>query len=91
MALTAPYVRRRPPLERLVPVTAKLSRKFYDTFGDEITNEFVEWFNNVDATYRAELREQNRVIQDKLVTELARATQAIADVIAERRRRRDRE
>lgn len=38
-----------------------------------------------------ELREQNRVIQDKLVTELARATQAIADVIAERRRRRDRE
>ena len=41
MALTAPYVRRRPPLERLVPVTAKLSRKFYDTFGDELTNEFV--------------------------------------------------
>jgi len=44
-----------------VPVTAKLSRKFYDTFGDEITNEFVEWFNNVDATYRAELREQNEL------------------------------
>jgi hypothetical protein len=25
-----------------MPVTAKLSRKFYDTFGDELTNELVE-------------------------------------------------
>jgi len=40
-----------------VPVTAKLSRKFYDTFGDELANELVEWFNQVDATYRAEFRE----------------------------------
>jgi hypothetical protein len=40
-------------------VTAKLSRKFYDTFGDEIANELVEWFNRVDLTYRTELRELN--------------------------------
>ncbi len=40
-----------------MPVTAKLSRKFYETFGDEIANELVEWFNAVDATYRADLRE----------------------------------
>jgi len=40
-----------------MPVTAKLSRKFYDTFGDEIANELVEWFNAVDATYRSELIE----------------------------------
>jgi hypothetical protein len=40
-----------------MPVTAKLSRKFYDTFGDELANELVEWFNQVDATYRAEFRE----------------------------------
>ncbi|MBI4541397.1 MAG: hypothetical protein HY705_00015 [Gemmatimonadetes bacterium] len=39
-----------------MPVTAKLSRKFYETFGDEIANEFVEWFNQVDATYRTDLR-----------------------------------
>ena len=40
-----------------MPVTAKLSRKFYEQFGDELTNELVEWFNLVDTTYRAEFRE----------------------------------
>jgi len=44
-----------------VPVTAKLSRKFYEKFGDELTNELVEWFNQVDATYRSELREVNEL------------------------------
>jgi len=42
-------------------VTAKLSRKFYETFGDDIANELVTWFNSVDATYRADLRELNDV------------------------------
>ena len=28
-----------------MPVTARLSRKFYETFGDQIANELVEWFN----------------------------------------------
>lgn len=42
-----------------MPVTAKLSRRFYDRFGDEITNELVDWFNAVDATYRSDLRETN--------------------------------
>ena len=40
-----------------MPVTGKLSRKFYEKFGDELTNELVEWLNQVDATYRAEFRE----------------------------------
>jgi len=40
-----------------VPVTAKLSRRFYETFGDEIANELVEWFNRVDDAYRSEFRE----------------------------------
>jgi hypothetical protein len=44
-----------------VPVTAKLSRKFYEVFGDEIANELVTWFNDVDATYRADLRELNEL------------------------------
>jgi len=44
-----------------MPVTAKLSRKFYEQFGDDITNELVEWFNAVDATYRADLRELNEL------------------------------
>jgi hypothetical protein len=39
-----------------MPVTARLSRKFYEKFGDELTNELVEWFNQVDTAYRAEFR-----------------------------------
>jgi hypothetical protein len=46
-------------LESSVPVTAKLSKKFYETFGEDVTNELVNWFNAVDATYRADLRELN--------------------------------
>ena len=44
-----------------MPVTAKLSRKFYDRFGDDLAAELVEWFNSVDATYRADLRELNEL------------------------------
>ena len=44
-----------------MPVTARLSRKFYDKFGDEIVNELVEWLNTVDVAYRLELREQNEL------------------------------
>ena len=44
-----------------MPVTARLSRKFYETFGDDIANELVDWFNQVDATYRADLREFNEL------------------------------
>jgi hypothetical protein len=44
-----------------VPVTARLSKRFYDVFGEEIANELVDWFNAVDATYRADLRELNEL------------------------------
>ena len=44
-----------------MPVTAKLSRKFYEKFGDDIANELVEWFNMVDATYRGDLRDLNEL------------------------------
>ena len=44
-----------------MPVTAKLSRKFYEKFGDDLTNELVDWFNKVDATYRTELRDLNEL------------------------------
>lgn len=40
-----------------MPVTVKLSRKFYDRFGDDIANELVEWFNQVDLAYRQEIRD----------------------------------
>jgi len=42
-----------------MPVTARLSKLFYDRLGEEVAAELVDWFNNVDATYRANLRELN--------------------------------
>jgi hypothetical protein len=42
-----------------MPVTAKLSRKVYDRLGDDVVNAIVDWFNQVDSTYRADLREMN--------------------------------
>ena len=42
-------------------MTAKLSKRFYDTFGEQIANELVDWFNQVDETYRADLRELNEL------------------------------
>ena len=44
-----------------MPVTARLSKAFYDRFGEGPTNELVDWFNAVDATYRADLRELNEL------------------------------
>ena len=44
-----------------MPVTAKLSRRFYEQFGDDLTNELVDWFNSVDASYQSELRELNEI------------------------------
>ena len=44
-----------------MPVTARLSKRFYDRLGDDIANELVDWFNNVDATYRLDLKEQNEL------------------------------
>ena len=39
-----------------MPVTAKLSQKFYQRLGNDIATELVEWFNAVDATYRSDVR-----------------------------------
>lgn len=44
-----------------MPVTAKLSRKFYEKLGDDVANELVEWFNMVDAAYRLDLKELNEL------------------------------
>ena len=42
-----------------MPVTAKLSKAFYDRVGEQAANELVDWFNAVDATYRSDLRDIN--------------------------------
>jgi hypothetical protein len=40
-----------------MPVTARLSKLLYDRLGEQVVNELVDWFNQVDATYRVDLRE----------------------------------
>ena len=69
-----------------MPVTARLSKRFYDTFGDEIANDLVEWFNQVDATYRTELRDQNDLnwgrVEARISQGEARADARIAQVEA---------
>lgn len=44
-----------------MPVTAKLSKQFYDRLGEAVTNELVDWFNQVDAAYKFDLREINEM------------------------------
>jgi hypothetical protein len=58
-----------------MPVTARLSKRFYDTFGDDLANEFVEWFNSVDAQYRADLRD---MLDQRFATQDARIDQRFA-------------
>ncbi len=40
-----------------MPITAKFSKQFYAKLGHGVADELVDWFNNVDATYRSEFRE----------------------------------
>ena len=40
-------------------MTVKLSREFYDRLGDKVVDELVGLLNDMDATFRAELREIN--------------------------------
>ncbi len=44
-----------------MPVTARLSKRFYDRLGDDIANELVDWFNSVDASYRQDLEDFNEL------------------------------
>lgn len=44
-----------------MPVTARLSKLFYDRLGEAVTNELVDWFNQVDAAYKFDLKEMNEL------------------------------
>jgi glutathione S-transferase len=44
-----------------MPVTAKLSQAFYDRLGHPVADEMVDWFNQMDATYRSDLRDFNEL------------------------------
>ena len=75
-----------------MPITAKLSRKFYEKLGDEVADELVNWLNAVDQSYRdefralfetnfgrveARLREMDARVDAKLERLEARLTQAL--------------
>jgi hypothetical protein len=76
-----------------VPVTAKLSRKFYEKLGDDVANELVEWFNSVDATYRSDLKELNELnfarfdakVEQRWAQLDAKVEQRVAELRAEMR------
>ena len=53
-----------------MPVTARLSSRFYERFGDETTNELVNWLNAVDAEFRSELRDRDDRNWDRYRAEL---------------------
>ena len=53
-----------------MPVTAKLSSRFYEKLGDDVTNELVTWLNAVDAEFRNELRDANDRNWNQLRAEL---------------------
>jgi hypothetical protein len=40
-----------------MPITARLSRLFYEKFGDDVAGELVDLLNTMDASYRSEYRE----------------------------------
>lgn len=44
-----------------MPVTARLSKLFYDRLGEAVTNELVDWFNQVDSAYKFDLKEMNEL------------------------------
>jgi len=72
-----------------VPVTAKLSKRFYDVLGEDVANELVDWFNAVDLTYRADLRELNELnfgrFDAKLEQRLAELRAELREAIAQLR------
>ena len=44
-----------------MPVAARFSKRFYDWFGPELTDELVSYLNQIDSDYRSELRELNEL------------------------------
>ena len=80
-------------LEWSVPVTARLSKRFYDVLGEDVANELVDWFNAVDLTYRADLRELNELnfarfdakLEQRLAELRAELRQEIVELRAELR------
>jgi hypothetical protein len=44
-----------------VPVTARLSKRLYEVLGEDVADELVAWFNTMDVTCCADLRQLNEL------------------------------
>jgi hypothetical protein len=53
-----------------MPVTARLSKLFYERVGEVVANELVDWFNQVDAAYKFDLKELNEMNFARFETKL---------------------
>ena len=67
--------------ELSVPL-ANLSERFYQRFGHDLVEELVAWLNQMDATYRSDLRELNELNFARFDAKLE---QRVAEVKAELR------
>jgi ABC-type phosphate transport system auxiliary subunit len=67
-----------------MPVTARLSKKFYERFGDDIANDLVDWFNQMDATYRADLRQLNELNFARFDAKLEQRTSQLESKLEQR-------
>jgi len=61
---------RRPDQRVAVTVAAKLSKKFYDRFGEDLANELVDLLNLIATNYKSELRELNEANWTRFETRL---------------------
>jgi hypothetical protein len=65
---------------------ARLSRAFYEKFGDDLTDELVNCLNSIEGSYRAELRDlfdaQFGRFEEKLERRLAETTALLRSEIA---------
>lgn len=70
-----------------MPVTAKLSREFYEKFGDTVVDELINLLNTVDIDSKAALRELNEAnfarfdanVKQRFAEENARIEQRFAE------------
>ncbi len=62
---------------------AKLSEQFYQKFGHDLVEELVNWLNQMDTTYRTDLREVNELNFARFEAKL---DQRIAELRAELRK-----
>ena len=68
---------------------AKLSREFYEKFGDKLADELVNCLNSIEASYRAELKDLFAAhfgrFEEKLEFRLANSKAELREQIAELR------